>query len=223
MQKCGSTAPALHKIIMDKIVVSHLTKSIKKNLVLDDVCLELDRGKIYGFVGVNGSGKSMLFRAISGLIRPTSGTVCVFSKVLGEDVSFPESMGIVIENVGFWPEYTGLQNLRLLASIKGIVGETEIRKAMQRVGLNPDDKRTYKKYSLGMKQRLAIAQAVMESPELLILDEPTNGLDEEGVELIRQVIREENARGATVLLASHNPEDIRCLCDTHFRIHEGRI
>ena len=165
----------------------------------------------------------MLFRAISGLIRPTSGTVCVFSKVLGEDVSFPESMGIVIENVGFWPEYTGLQNLRLLASIKGIVGETEIRKAMQRVGLNPDDKRTYKKYSLGMKQRLAIAQAVMESPELLILDEPTNGLDEEGVELIRQVIREENARGATVLLASHNPEDIRCLCDTHFRIHEGHI
>lgn len=223
MQKCGSKAPALHKIIMDKIVVSHLTKSIKKNLVLDDVCLELDRGKIYGFVGVNGSGKSMLFRAISGLIRPTSGTVCVFSKVLGEDVSFPESMGIVIENVGFWPEYTGLQNLRLLASIKGIVGETEIRKAMQRVGLNPDDKRTYKKYSLGMKQRLAIAQAVMESPELLILDEPTNGLDEEGVELIRQVIREENARGATVLLASHNPEDIRCLCDTHFRIHEGHI
>lgn len=208
---------------MDKIVISHLTKHIKKNLVLDDVCLELDRGKIYGFVGVNGSGKSMLFRAISGLIRPTSGTVCVFSKVLGEDVSFPESMGIVIENVGFWPEYTGLQNLRLLASIKGIVGETEIRKAMQRVGLNPEDKRTYKKYSLGMKQRLAIAQAVMESPELLILDEPTNGLDEEGVELICQVIREENARGATVLLASHNPEDIRCLCDTHFRIHEGRI
>lgn len=204
-------------------MISHLTKYIKKNLVLDDVCLELDRGKIYGFVGVNGSGKSMLFRAVSGLIRPTSGTICVFSKVLGEDISFPESMGIVIENVGFWPEYTGLQNLRLLASIKGIIGETEIRKAMQRVGLNPDDKRTYKKYSLGMKQRLAIAQAVMESPELLILDEPTNGLDEKGVELIRQVIREENARGATVLLASHNPEDIRCLCDAHFRIHEGRI
>ena len=127
--------------------------------MLDDVCLELDRGKIYGFVGVNGSGKSMLFRAVSGLIRPTSGTICVFSKVLGEDISFPESMGIVIENVGFWPEYTGLQNLRLLASIKGIIGETEIRKAMQRVGLNPDDKRTYKKYSLGMKQRLAIAQS----------------------------------------------------------------
>ena len=208
---------------MDKIVVSHLTKDIKKNRVLEDVCFEVERGSICGFVGANGSGKSMLFRAISGLIRPTSGTVQVFSQVLGRDGSFPESMGIVIENVGFWPEYAGLQNLQLLASIKKNADEKALIEALNRVGLNPEDKRAYKKYSLGMKQRLAIAQAIMEKPDLLILDEPTNALDEEGIEQIRKVISEENQRGATVLIASHNRQDIQLLCNKCFRMYEGRL
>lgn len=208
---------------MEKIILEHVTKYIKKNLVLDDICLELDKGKIYGFVGVNGSGKTMLFRAISGLIRPTSGTVSVFSKKLGEDISFPESMGIIIENVGFWPDYTGMKNLELLASIKGIADKGQIRESLRRVGLNPDDRRIYKKYSLGMKQRLGIAQAIMEKPDLLILDEPTNALDEEGILQIRRLIREENERGATVLIASHNKEDIQELCGTWYRMNEGKI
>lgn len=208
---------------MGKIVVSHLTKDIKKNRVLEDVCFEVDRGSICGFVGANGSGKSMLFRAISGLIRPTSGTVQVFSQMLGKDGSFPESIGLVIENVGFWPEYTGLQNLRLLASIKKIADEKALLEALHRVGLDPEDKRIYKKYSLGMKQRLAIAQAIMEKPELLVLDEPTNALDEEGMAQIRKVILEENQRGATVLIASHNRQDIQLLCNKCFRMCEGRL
>lgn len=208
---------------MGKIVLNHVSKYLKKNLVLDDICIELDRGGIYGFVGANGSGKTMLFRAISGLIRPSSGSISVFSKRIGEDVSFPESMGIVIENVGFWPDYTGFRNLQMLASIKKIIGKEEIYSAIQRVGLNPNDQRIYKKYSLGMKQRLGIAQAIMESPELLILDEPTNALDEEGMEKIRNIIREERERGATVLIASHNRGDIEELCDVCFRLSNGRI
>ena len=207
---------------MEKIVIEHVTKYIRKNCVLDDVSMELEAGKIYGFVGVNGSGKTMLFRAISGLIRPTEGSIYVFGKRIGEDVSFPEDLGLMIENVGFWPEYTGKKNLELLASIRKKIGEKEIEEAMERVGLNPKDQRTYKKYSLGMKQRLGIAQAVMEKPQLLILDEPTNALDEDGVELIRKVIREENERGATVLIATHNKEDAQELCEACYRMSEGK-
>lgn len=208
---------------MENIVLEHVTKYIRNHLVLDDVCLELRRGGIYGFIGANGSGKTMLFRAISGLIRPSSGSVTVFSERIGEDVSFPKELGIVVETVGFWPEYTGLRNLEMLASIRGSAGGDQIRDAIRRVGLDPDDKRIYKKYSLGMKQRLGIAQAIMEQPQLLILDEPTNALDEDGVQLIRQVVREENERGATVLLASHNREDIDELCDACFRMKDGRL
>lgn len=207
---------------MEKIVIEHVSKYIRKNCVLDDVNMELEAGKIYGFVGVNGSGKTMLFRAISGLIRPTEGKITVFGKQIGEDVSFPKDLGLMIENVGFWPEYTGKKNLELLASIRKKIGEKEIEEAMQRGGLNPNDKRTYKKYSLGMKQRLGIAQAIMEQPKLLILDEPTNALDEDGVELIRKVIREENEKGATVLIATHNKEDVQELCETCYRMSEGK-
>lgn len=206
---------------MRAVEISNLTKIIRKNTVLDHVNLQLEAGGIYGFYGPNGSGKSMLFRAVCGIIHPTEGEVRVCGKKLGEDVSFPESLGVIIENVGFWKAYTGFENLQILASIKKQIGEAEIRDALSRVGLDPRDKRKYGKYSLGMKQRLGIAQAIMEKPQLLVLDEPTNALDYDGIELIRDVIRQEQDRGATVLLASHNPEDLAQSCDRFFQMHSG--
>lgn len=208
---------------MDKIIVRNATKQIKGNMVLDHVNLELDRGGIYGFTGVNGSGKTMLFRAICGLIRLTEGEIEVFSQKIRHDVSFPDSLGVIIESIGFWEEYTGFENLRLLARIKNVIGDKEIKEAIARVGLNPDDQRIYKKYSLGMKQRLGIAEAIMEKPQLLVLDEPTNALDEDGVALVRSILLEEQKRGATILIASHNREDIASLCSRIFRMAEGRL
>ena len=165
----------------------------------------------------------MLFRAIAGLIRPTEGTVTVFGKKIGEEVSFPESMGLVIESVGFWPYYTGFENLKTLASIQHKISDDEVKQAIRRVGLDPDDKRTYRKYSLGMKQRLGIAQAVMEKPDLLLLDEPTNALDEDGIAQIRKLIQEEQERGATVLIASHNKEDLALLCGKFYQMNDGEL
>lgn len=208
---------------MEKIILRNATKIIKGNMVLDHINLELNKGSIYGFIGANGSGKTMLFRAISGLIRLTEGEVEVFSKIIREDISFPDSIGIIIESVGFWDEYTGFENLKLLAKIKKIIGDEEIKEAILRVGLDPDDKRTYKKYSLGMKQRLGIAQAIMEKPDILVLDEPTNALDENGVSLIRSVLLEEKNRGATILIASHNKDDISLLCDQIYKMADGHI
>lgn len=208
---------------MTAIKIDHLTKVLKKHTVLDDITLELEENRIHGFVGQNGSGKTMLFRAVSGLIFPTSGTVEVFGRVIGKDVSFPERLGLVLENIGLYPQYSGFQNLKLLASIQKKITDGEIREAISRVGLDPADKRPVRKYSLGMKQRIALAQAIMEHPRLLILDEPTNALDEEGVELIRGLVREEQERGATVLVSSHNREDIEQLCDTVTVLENGRI
>ena len=208
---------------MTAIKIDHLTKVLKRHTVLDDITLELEENRIHGFVGQNGSGKTMLFRAVSGLIFPTSGTVEVFGRVIGKDVSFPESLGLVLENIGLYPQYSGFQNLKLLASIQKKITDGEIREAISRVGLDPADKRPVRKYSLGMKQRIALAQAIMEHPRLLILDEPTNALDEEGVELIRGLVREEQERGATVLVSSHNREDIEQLCDTVTVLENGRV
>lgn len=208
---------------MTAIKIDHLTKVLKKHTVLDDITLELEENRIHGFVGQNGSGKTMLFRAVSGLIFPTSGTVEVFGRVIGKDVSFPESLGLVLENIGLYPQYSGFQNLKLLASIQKKITDGEIREAISRVGLDPADKRPVRKYSLGMKQRIALAQAIMEHPRLLILDEPTNALDEEGVELIHGLVREEQERGATVLVSSHNREDIEQLCDTVTVLENGRV
>lgn len=208
---------------MNAVEIKHLTKVIKDKIILDDINLELESGKIYGFYGRNGSGKTMLFRAICGLIRPTSGEVVVFGKRIGKDVSFPESLGLIIENVGFWGQWTGFQNLRFLASIKNIINEGDIRKAMERIGIDPNDKRPYRKYSLGMKQRLGIAQAIMEKPQLLVLDEPTNSLDEEGIKLVRQILLEEKERGATILIASYIKEDINLLCDHKFKVDSGKV
>jgi len=208
---------------MRAIEIRNLTKIIKGKVILDNINLELEEGKIYGFYGRNGSGKTMLFKAICGLIKPTSGEVIVFGKKIGKDISFPESVGVIIENVDLWEDLTGFQNLRLLASIKNIVTNDEIKNAIRRVGLDPEDKRPYKKYSLGMKQRLKIAQAIMEKPKLIVLDEPTNSLDEDGVKLVRQILLDEKERGATILLASHIKEDINLLCDCKFKVDSGKV
>ena len=205
------------------LTAEHVCKTIRNAPILQDVNLTLEGGTVYGFVGRNGSGKTMLFRALSGLMKLTQGTVSLDGQVLHRDFSVLPSLGIVLEHVGMYPNLTGVENLRYLAGLTRRAGEADIRTAIERVGLDPDDKRTYRKYSLGMKQRLAIAQAIMEKPDVLMLDEPTNGLDDDGVRKIRDLILVEKARGAIVLLASHNQEDIRILSDHLFRIEQGRL
>lgn len=206
---------------MNRIDLENVSKTIRNNEVLKDISLHFESGNIYGFVGRNGSGKTMLFRMIAGLIKPTRGSVSYNGKVLGSELDIIPQLGLVIENVGLYPEFTGLRNLKMLAMINSLIGEQEIREAITRVGLDPDDRRTVRKYSLGMKQRIVLAQAIMERPDVLILDEPTNALDEDGVEQIRNLIREEKERGALVLIASHNREDISSLCDVIYSMRAG--
>ena len=206
---------------MNRIDLENVSKTIRNNEVLKDISLHFESGHIYGFVGRNGSGKTMLFRMIAGLIKPTSGSVSYNGKVLGSELDIIPRLGLVIENVGLYPEFTGLRNLKMLAMINSLIGEQEIREAITRVGLDPDDRRTVRKYSLGMKQRIVLAQAIMERPDVLILDEPTNALDEDGVEQIRNLIREEKERGALVLIASHNREDISSLCNVIYSMRAG--
>ena len=198
-------------------------KRIRGKVILSDICLNMRGGQIYGFVGENGSGKTMLFRALSGLMSIDTGTITYNGKVLHRDFSVLPSLGIVLENAGLYLNLTGMQNLSYLAKLKGQIGTAEIQEAIERVGLDPHDKRVYGKYSLGMKQRLAIAQAVMERPDVIMFDEPTNSLDENGVERVREVILAEKERGALILLASHNKEDIRILADHLYRIRGGQI
>lgn len=192
-------------------------------MILDNIDLTLTSGNVYGFVGRNGSGKTMLFRALSGLMKIDTGIIYLDDRILGKDFSVLPSLGMIIENTGMYPEYTGFTNLKILAGIKKIIGKEKIKETLNRVGLLPDDKRTVRKYSLGMKQRLAIAQAIMEKPDIIMLDEPTNGLDEKGVQLIREIIAQEKERGALILLASHSAEDIKLLSDEVFHISEGKI
>ncbi|MCM1327738.1 MAG: ATP-binding cassette domain-containing protein [Bacteroidales bacterium] len=206
-----------------ELEIKNISKTIRGKNILKEISLSLHSGKIYGFVGKNGSGKTMLFRAISGLMTIDSGEIIWDGKVLHRDFSVLPSQGIVIENAGLYPDLTGFENLKYLAGLTGKIGNKEIKHAILRVGLDPGDKRIYKKYSLGMKQRLAIAQAIMESPDVIMLDEPTNALDEEGVSDIRKIVLEEKARGAVILIASHNSEDIRILADEKYYIENGRI
>lgn len=207
----------------DLIKVSHATKVIKGRTVLDDVSLELARGGIYGFSGINGSGKTMLFRAIGGLIHLTSGSIEVFGQKIGSDVDFPSEMGIVLGSSGFMEEKTGRRNLEMLASIRGVIDASEVDAVMRRVGLDPADGRPFSAYSLGMRQRLSVAQAVMERPHLLILDEPTNALDVEGIQMVVDLLAGERDRGATILVASHNEPTLEALYDREFRMAEGRV
>ena len=206
-----------------ELKAENIKKKIRGKVILDNIDLTLTSGNVYGFVGRNGSGKTMLFRALSGLMKIDTGIIYLDDRILGKDFSVLPSLGMIIENTGMYPEYTGFTNLKILAGIKKIIGKEQIKETLNRVGLLPDDKRTVRKYSLGMKQRLAIAQAIMEKPDIIMLDEPTNGLDEKGVQLIREIIAQEKERGALLLLASHSAEDIKLLSDEVFHISEGKI
>ena len=198
-------------------------KSFKSAEVLKHINLTLERGKVIGLKGKNGSGKTMLMRAISGLILPTSGKVYINDKELGRQISFPPSIGILIENPSFISNYTGFKNLKILASIQNRISDDEIRDAIRKVGLDPDDKRTFKKYSLGMKQRLGIAAAIMERPDIVILDEPINALDEAGAGLIKGLLDELKANGSLIIIACHDTEELNYLSDEIYEIYDGEI
>lgn len=207
----------------NKIVIKGLNKKIKGSPVLKDINLEFNGGKVYGLKGKNGSGKTMLMRAVSGLITADSGEVTINGEVLGKQISFPRSIGVLIENPAFISNYTGFKNLSVLASIQKRIGVDRIRQTLEEVGLDPDDKRTYRKYSLGMKQRLGIAAAVMEYPDIIILDEPVNALDESGAMLVRKILRKAKERGAIIILACHDREELEFLSDVIYEISDGRI
>lgn len=206
-----------------QLTATDVTKVIKGKTVLSHINLSLNSGYVYGFVGPNASGKTMLFRVLSGLISATTGIVSLNGKILKKAFPVLPDLGILLENVSLYPELTGYENLDYLAKFNHKIDKAGIIEALQRVGLDPADKRKYGKYSLGMKQRLAIAQAVMERPGILMLDEPTNALDQDSVKLIRGLIKSEKNRGAIVLLASHNKEDIQLLCDQTFTMDSGAI
>ena len=204
-----------------EIFVENVTKTFGDQEVLRTVCVKFEMGKIYGIVGRNGSGKTVLPKCICGLLYPQAGTVTVGGKVVGKDVDYPENIGFIIEAPGFLPRYSGLKNLKYLASVRGKVQEDEIRKYMELVGLNPDDKKHVGNYSLGMRQRLGIAQALMENPDILILDEPMNALDNNGVEEIRTVLLKMKEQGKLIIIASHVRDDIDILCDEVYGIDAG--
>lgn len=207
----------------EMISVENLTKRFGDVTALEKINIRFERGKIYGIVGRNGSGKTVLFKLIIGYLKPTDGRVVVSGKVIGKDTDFADNIGVIIENPGFLGGYTGFKNLEYLASIRNVIGPAEIRESMERVGLDPDSKKKVGKYSLGMKQRLGIAQAIMENPEILILDEPMNSLDNRGVEDVRGILLQLRDEGKTILLASHNKEDIEILCDEVYEMDQGRL
>lgn len=208
---------------MSEIRIEGLNKSIKGAVILKDINMTLTSGKIYGFKGKNGSGKTMLMRAISGLILSDSGFVIINGRELHKDITFPQSMGILIENPSFLPQYTGLKNLKLLADLTDNISIKDIRIALERVGLDPDDKRTYRKYSLGMKQKLGIANAIMGEPDIIILDEPINALDEESAHNIKKVLLEIRDRDKLIIIACHDKEELEFLSDIIYEIKDGSI
>ncbi len=205
------------------INVVNYTKILKKNTVLENINCTFESGHIYGLCGRNGCGKTMLLRAIAGLILPTAGYVSVDNNVIGKDIEFPESIGLIIENMSLLKEYTAYQNLKLLAKIKKIATDEDIENALSAVGLDHKDKRVVRKFSLGMKQKLNIAQAIMEHPNILLLDEPTNALDEDSVKEVRNLLLELKEQGCLIIIASHNKDDIDTLCDEIIEISNGRI
>ena len=205
-----------------KVQVNDVTKTIKGATVLDSITLSLEGGRVYGLRGKNGSGKTMLMRAIAGLIRPTVGKVIIDGHPLSRG-EFPPNTGIMIENPAFVGKYTGFRNLKYLAGIRNIIDAEEIERVLTAVGLDPQDKRTFRKYSLGMKQRLGIAGAIMEAPELLLLDEPTNALDPSGVEMVQKIVEQQKQRGALVVMACHDTHELDELADEIYLMAEGRI
>ena len=205
----------------DKIELIHVTKKFGQELVLKEVNLTLEQGRVYGIVGNNGSGKTVLMKCICGFLIPTTGLIQVFGSSIGQDVDFPESLGVTIETPGFLTNLTGRKNLEILAGMRRKIGPAEVLKVLEKVGLDPALNKPVANYSLGMRQRLGIAQAIMEDPKLLILDEPFNGLDKHGVGEIRKLLLELKEEGKTILLASHNEEDIRILCDEVYEMDGG--
>lgn len=199
------------------IQIDHVNKQFKDVKVLKDITVDFEAGEIHGLIGRNGSGKTVLMKCICGFMQPTAGSIFVDGMQVGKDVDIPQNLGVIIEAPGFLPGYSGFKNLKFLADIQKRANAAKIKAVMQRVGLDPESKKHVSKYSLGMRQRLGIAQAIMEDPDILILDEPMNGLDNHGVEDIRNLLLNLKEEGKTILIASHSAEDIAVLCDT---VHE---
>lgn len=203
--------------------IKNVSKRFGDETVVREVSLSLEPGKIYGIAGRNGSGKTVLFKMVIGFLRPTMGKIFVHGKEIGKDADFAEDTGIIIETPGFLGGFSGYKNLEYLAAIKKKIGREEIRKSMELVGLDPDSRKKVKKYSLGMRQRLGIAQAIMEHPKFLVLDEPMNGLDREGAAEIRELFLRLKEKGTTILLSSHHREDMEELCDKVYGMEDGRL
>lgn len=203
------------------IEIKDLSLTIKKTEILKKINISFEKGKIHGLIGRNGSGKTMLMKCICGFIKPTYGEIAVNGKRVGKDCDFPDSIGIIIETPGFIPYYSGCKNLKLIADLNKKINKDEIKSAMKQVDLDPDSKLHVKKYSLGMRQRLGLAQAIMENPDLLILDEPMNGLDKDGVADMRKYLLNLKEQGKTIVIASHSAEDIEILCDTVYEMDNG--
>ena len=207
----------------DYIQLTNISKTFGKQTVLQPLTMGFEEGMIHGIIGRNGSGKTVLMKMILGILQPTTGTVIVGDKRIGKDVDFPESAGAIIETIEFIPDMSAYQNLADIAAMHGNLSKTQIKEVLEMVGLGNVGRKHVSKFSMGMRQRLAIAQAVMESPKLLILDEPMNGMDEKGVEEMRRLILARKAAGTTIILSSHNIEDIRILCDQVYRIDAGVV
>ena len=203
--------------------VKGISKYFGKTCVLNNINLEMETGHIYGFWGRNGSGKTMLMRIISGLVFPSDGAVIIGGEQLGKDISFPRSIGALIENPGFIPGYSGFKNLKILASIQNKISDEDIREVMLHIGLDPDDRKKAKKYSLGMKQKLGIAAALMEKPDLILLDEPTNALDENSTKVLKEILLEHKRRGALLIVACHIREELEYLSDEIICLNEGHV
>lgn len=207
----------------DYIQLTNISKTFGKQTVLQPLTMGFEEGMIHGIIGRNGFGKTVLMKMILGILQPTTGTVIVGDKRIGKDVDFPESAGAIIETIEFIPYMSAYQNLADIAAMRGNLSKTQIKEVLEMVGLGNVGRKHVSKFSMGMRQRLAIAQAVMESPKLLILDEPMNGMDEKGVEEMRRLILARKAAGTTIILSSHNIEDIRILCDQVYRIDAGVV
>ncbi len=211
--------------LMNELVISikNAYKKFGEQVVLNDVSLEIYKGRIYGIIGRNGSGKTVLFKSICGFILLDSGEITVLDKVIGKDVDMPKNVGLIIETPGFLKDYSAYWNLKFLADLNKKITNDDIKNAIRRVGLNPDDKKAVGKYSLGMRQRLGIAQAIMENPDILVLDEPFNGLDKKGVTEMRSLLLQMKDEGKTIIMASHSSEDIDILCDEVYEMEAGNI
>lgn len=205
------------------IEIKNYIKVLKKRNVLDNISYTFENGKIYGLYGRNGSGKTMLLRAMAGLIYPTSGEIIIDGQVLHRDISFPKDCGIIIENMELMPQYDGFTNLKLLGKIKKTATDEDIMEALETVGLKSAARQKVKEYSLGMKQKLSIAQAIFEKPKILLLDEPTNALDEKSIDNFRQTLLELKDKGTLIIIASHNKDDIRLLSDVVIEMEEGKM